>query len=166
MCTYLQDKTEDDFDWLRGHGATSSWRTGPSVDNTKKDESGHYMYIEASLPRKQGDKARLVSEYFQPTGSRGRCVNFAFHMYGVGMGTLNVYIKTGQGNQSESIIWSVSGDHGNTWFPTAQAPIVSSQPYAVRILSFFFFNSNGAQAPRKFYGMRWFFAEVGLKLGV
>ena len=137
MCTYLQDQTEDDFDWLRGHGSTSSWRTGPSTDNTKKDASGHYMYIEASLPRRRGDKARLVSEYFPPTGFRGRCVKFAFHMYGVAMGTLNLYVKTGAGNQSETLIWSNSGDHGNIWFPTAQAPIVSSRPYAVSPFSFF-----------------------------
>eukprot|EP00795_Rhopilema_esculentum_P012712 gene12712-3431_t len=130
-CTYLQDQSEDNFDWIRGHGATSSWRTGPSIDNTKKDASGHYMYIEASAPRKQGDKARLVSEFFPPTGTFGRCVKFAFHMFGTSMGTLNVYVKTGAGNQSETLIWSTSGNHGNVWIPTAQAPIVSSQSYAV-----------------------------------
>lgn len=137
MCTYLQEQTEDTFDWLRGRGATSSWKTGPSTDNTRKDANGHYMYIEASAPRKRGDTARLVSEYFSPTGSRGRCVKFAFHMYGVAMGTLNIYVKTGAGNQSESLIWTNSGDHGDFWFPTAQAPIVSTQRYAVSLVGFY-----------------------------
>ena len=31
---------EDDFDWIRGNGQTSSWRTGPSKDHTKNDDSG------------------------------------------------------------------------------------------------------------------------------
>ena len=39
-CTYYQDQVEDTFDWIRGSGGTSSWRTGPTIDNTKKDSSG------------------------------------------------------------------------------------------------------------------------------
>ena len=127
----MQDQVEDNFDWLRAHGGTGSYGTGPSTDNTKKDASGHYMYIEASSPRRKGEKARFVSETFAPTSSRGRCVKFAFHMYGAAMGSLNVYIKTGAGNQSETLIWSTSGNYGNSWFPTAQAPISSSKSYSV-----------------------------------
>eukprot|EP00794_Sanderia_malayensis_P017044 gene17044-18759_t len=131
MCTYLQDQTEDNFDWIRQHGGTGSWATGPSVDNTKGDASGHYIYIEASAPRRRGDKARLVSEIFPPTSSRGRCVKFAFHMRGATIGSLNVYVKTGAGNQSETLIWSTSGNYGNTWMPTAQAPVVSTVKYQI-----------------------------------
>lgn len=42
QCTYLQglNGVDDDFDWLRGHGGTSSWNTGPSKDNTKGDKTG------------------------------------------------------------------------------------------------------------------------------
>jgi len=34
LCTYDNTQVEDQFDWLRNAGATSSWRTGPSVDHT------------------------------------------------------------------------------------------------------------------------------------
>lgn len=34
MCTYDNTQAEDQFDWLRNAGATTSWRTGPSVDHT------------------------------------------------------------------------------------------------------------------------------------
>lgn len=34
MCTYDNTPDEDQFDWLRNAGATSSWQTGPSVDHT------------------------------------------------------------------------------------------------------------------------------------
>ena len=43
MCTYQQGLT-DDFDWLRGHGGTNSWNTGPSKDNTKNDGTGKFIY--------------------------------------------------------------------------------------------------------------------------
>ena len=35
MCTYDNTQYEDQFDWLRNAGATSSWQTGPSVDHTR-----------------------------------------------------------------------------------------------------------------------------------
>ena len=46
-CTYTQETVEDDFDWMRGHGGTNSWRTGPTFDNTKKDGTG--MTLELAL---------------------------------------------------------------------------------------------------------------------
>ena len=52
---------------------------------------GHYMYIEASAPRLRGDIARLLSPRY--TDRQDMCVQFYYHMYGNGMGTLNVYTK-------------------------------------------------------------------------
>lgn len=40
VCTYAQEKKEDDFDWLRGSGQTPSWKTGPSKDHTLGTKSG------------------------------------------------------------------------------------------------------------------------------
>ena len=73
------------------------------------------MYIEASSPRKPGEKARLVSQAFSSLPSSGRCVQFWYHMFGSDIGTLNVIWKTGPGNGSESVIWSLSGQKGNKW---------------------------------------------------
>lgn len=92
---------------------------------------GHYMYIETSAPRRKGDKARLLSEDFSPTTIRGRCVKFWYHMYGATIGTLRVLVKTGPGNQSESIIWELSGNFGNQWY-SAQAPVSSGKYYQVQ----------------------------------
>ena len=93
------------------------------------------MYIETSSPRKQGDKARLLSEDFSPTTTRGRCVKFWYHMFGNTIGTLRVLVKTGAGNQSETVIWELSGNFGDQWY-SAQAPVTSGKPYQVLILSF------------------------------
>lgn len=55
---------------------------------------GYYMYIEASRPRVQGDKARLLSPLFNVTSIRGPkgsgrvpyCVSFYYHMKGKHIG--------------------------------------------------------------------------------
>lgn len=73
------------------------------------------MFIETSSPRKSGDKARFYSERLSPTSLRGRCVKFWYHMYGSSIGTLNVLVKTGAGNRSESLVWSLSGNQRNRW---------------------------------------------------
>ena len=52
------------------------------------------MYIEASAPRRQGDIARLLSQSYSPS-TGAQCVEFWYNMYGVGTGTLNVYMQIG-----------------------------------------------------------------------
>lgn len=91
------------------------------------------MYIETSAPRKQGDKARLLSEDFSPTTFHGRCVKFWYHMYGATIGTLRILVKTGPGNQSETAIWELSGNFGNQWY-SGQAPVASGVMYQVTLL--------------------------------
>ena len=43
----------DDFDWTVQSGKTPSDETGPS----EAFDGKHYIYVEASNPRKAGDKA-------------------------------------------------------------------------------------------------------------
>lgn len=73
------------------------------------------MFIEASLPRRPGDKARLYSERFTATALLGRCIKFWYHMYGSSIGTLNVLVKTAAGNKSEDIVWTLPGNQNNKW---------------------------------------------------
>ena len=53
---------------------------------------------------------------------------FWTHMFGSGIGELNVYVS--QGSKDMKKIWSLSGDAGNNWY-MGQAPISSIQPYKV-----------------------------------
>lgn len=92
------------------------------------------MYIETSAPRKQGDKARLLSEEFSATTFHGRCVKFWYHMYGATIGTLRVLVKTGPGNQSETAIWELSGNFGDQWY-SGQAPVSSGVMYQVTLFN-------------------------------
>lgn len=97
------------------------------------------MFIEASLPRKQGDAARLVSESMTKHWSTNvpYCLRFWYHMTGSGIGTLNLYVKTDSSSQKERLIWSLSGNQAN-WWKYATAPIYSILDYQVFRSSFFF----------------------------
>ena len=91
------------------------------------------MYIESSQPRKVGDKARLNSESLNKMLNRRvpYCLRFWYHMLGSGIGTLNLYIKTGQGSTNEKLVWSLSGNQQNQW-REGTAPIYSMQDFYVR----------------------------------
>ena len=68
--------------------------------------AGYYMYIETSSPRRQGDNAIL--QVSVSGNGAAACLVFFYHMYGVTIGTLNVY----SGNE---LIFKVSGNQGNYW---------------------------------------------------
>ncbi|XP_048242500.1 MAM and LDL-receptor class A domain-containing protein 2-like [Haliotis rufescens] len=115
MCGYINIQTGDDFDWLRDYGGTPSAATGPRVDHTKGTTTGYYMYIETSgSNRIVGQKARLVSEHLHATSSFGSCVRFYYHMYGSGVGALNVNTQSVASNNTK-LMWSLSGNQGNLW---------------------------------------------------
>ncbi|KAL9979998.1 hypothetical protein ACROYT_G008528 [Oculina patagonica] len=100
---------KDKFEWLLGSGATPSSKTGPSADHTSGADS--YLYVEASSPAQEGNKARLLSDQFPATD--GRCLSFWYHMYGESTGSLNVYVKDSSGKST--LVWSKSGDQGDQW---------------------------------------------------
>ena len=112
-CQWVNTQSGDDFDWQRDKGATPSNKTGPSFDHTLSTEQGHYMFIEASgLNRRTGEKAYLFSDYQDP--NTAACLSFWYHMYGDGIGSLNVYTKIIQtGNKQQR--FTLSGNQGNQW---------------------------------------------------
>ena len=89
--------------------------------------SGHYVFTETSgVP--MGEKARLLSRTFPSTS--GRCLSFWYHMYGSGMGELNVYIKPQTGAMKK--VWSVSGDQGDEWKMKQVTLTSNASDYQVR----------------------------------
>nr|XP_045599913.1 mucin-5AC-like [Procambarus clarkii]XP_045599914.1 mucin-5AC-like [Procambarus clarkii] len=86
----------DDFDWVRKRGPSNSFMagTGPSADHTLGTNAGHYMYVDASVPREEGHKALLFSPVYSPAVLSGvSCFSFYFHKYGRNSGALNAYVK-------------------------------------------------------------------------
>lgn len=82
--------------------------------------------IETSYPTTQGDRARLESIVFEPTYGDSRCFRFWYHMYGNGIGTLNIYLSNG----SDVTLWTLSGNRGVNWHE-GQASYVSNLPYQI-----------------------------------
>ncbi|CAF0741635.1 unnamed protein product, partial [Brachionus calyciflorus] len=137
-CTFEDDEyclwtnvldVRDQFDWEFGSSQTISVGTGPSFDHTLGTTLGSYLFIEASSPIVKGDKAILESTLFLPTPSYGLCFDFWYHMYGTGMGTLNIY--TNSTNMS-TLIWSQSGNKGNKWL-NGQVNIISTRSFRINI---------------------------------
>ena len=90
--------------------------------------AGSYIFIEASQ-KNPGDKARLLSGWIEPNETI--CVQFWYHMHGSDIGNLSIYLKT---NQSETLVWRLSGDQGNRW-RFAQTALNSPSLYKVRFTS-------------------------------
>ena len=86
---------------------------------------GYYLYAEASNPASPGDKSRLLSKPFPAT--QGRCLTFWYHMYGSGIGQLNVILEKIKGGVPQTV-WSKSGQQGNEW-KRAQVTLESDSKY-------------------------------------
>ncbi|XP_022202793.2 MAM and LDL-receptor class A domain-containing protein 1 isoform X2 [Nilaparvata lugens] len=112
MCGWV-NSANDDFDWKLNIMKTPSGPigTGPSYDHTLgRGKMGQYLYLESSSPQSEHDTAVLVSPYFKPqiTSNETRCFTFWYHMYGNGIGKLNVYVNN-------TLNFTESGSHGNRW---------------------------------------------------
>ena len=70
---------------------------------------GNYFYIEASSPRKPGDKSTITSPTIPITGSRCE-LEFWYHMGGSGIGMLLVNLDFGY--YSENLM-TLTGDQGD-----------------------------------------------------
>ncbi|XP_066507552.1 MAM domain-containing protein 2 [Hoplias malabaricus] len=110
LCGYIQDKEEDEADWVLIRGPTPTSYTGPKGDHTTG--VGHYLHIEASLML-VGHKASLVSSVLR--GSRGtQCLLFFYHMYGSGIGQLRVLLRS-ETQETDQLLWVRSGEQGMSW---------------------------------------------------
>ncbi|EDO47788.1 predicted protein [Nematostella vectensis] len=129
MCLWTS-ATFADMAWSRNSGRTPSWNTGPSVDHTTGSAQGYYVYAETS-PNMLGHFGELLGPNMMSSSS---CmIHFCYHMYGAGMGTLNVYIRNTldpQPDDSQRLIWNTTGDHGDKWF-CQFLDIPSQQQYSI-----------------------------------
>ncbi|XP_071956928.1 MAM and LDL-receptor class A domain-containing protein 1-like [Antedon mediterranea] len=127
-CGWQNEASDDDFDWMRSAGGTPSSYTGPSTDHTTATDQGFYLFIESSVGVK-GNKAWLVSAHLPPTS--GSCFSFWYHMYGQGVGDLNVYMKDSKTNQYIPKL-SRSGNKGNVWYQ-ATIGLITADEYQIVI---------------------------------
>ncbi|CAE1261841.1 unnamed protein product [Acanthosepion pharaonis] len=119
ICGWTQD-LGDDFDWKIHSKKTSTRYTGPSNDHTYGNVSeGHYIYTEASAPRRPGDQARLLSPLYN-FKMQAVCFEFWFHMWCPSLtketGSLQIYaISKKQLLTNLAPLMTLTGDYGNSW---------------------------------------------------
>ncbi|CAF1136413.1 unnamed protein product [Didymodactylos carnosus] len=103
-CNYFRDDTAD-FQSDRVNHTTYSAETGPGFDS-------EFYY----LIRQENDKARSLSAIQNPSTGQPRCLSFWYHMYGLDIGTLNVYVDSVSPTDfSRKLIWQKSSSQGNQW---------------------------------------------------
>ncbi|WP_163325496.1 DUF6443 domain-containing protein [Draconibacterium mangrovi] len=102
--------TGDDLDWTKRSGSTPSGSTGPSSAYA----GTYYYYVETSSPNYPSKTAILLSPIYKLAGKTSASLTFKYHMYGAGMGTLQLQTST-NGGSSWGTVWSLSGDQGNLW---------------------------------------------------
>ncbi|WAR02788.1 MLRP1-like protein, partial [Mya arenaria] len=129
MCGYANEKNTDDFDWIRNAGSTSSAGTGPFADHSLGTKTGTYLFIEASRPRRNRDRAWLQSSVLPATGSTPQCLQFWYSMFGRNVGSLTVYISQ-NGSMPGYPMWALTGNKGVGW-KSAQVALQSSIQYTV-----------------------------------
>jgi subtilisin family serine protease len=110
--TWTQD-SGDDLDWTVDANGTPSSRTGPS----SADEGTYYIYVESSSPNYPSKVGIINSPCIDLTNETSATYNFAYHMYGANMGTIELQASTDGANWNA--IWTKSGDQGNSWYNQA-----------------------------------------------
>ena len=101
--------SDDDIDWTRQSGSTSSSRTGPSAAHG----GSYYIYTEASSPNYPNKIALLVSPCFDLSNTKDAKLSFWYHMYGSAMGSLKLEVS--EDCEDWTNVWSISGNQGDTW---------------------------------------------------
>ena len=98
-----------DLPWIRNQGPTSTNNTGPSY----AFNGVYYMHLEcASFPL--GAYATLEAGCVNPLAYTNPYLSFAYHMYGIAIGSLNVDVSVDDG-LTWSTVWAKSGNHGDVW---------------------------------------------------
>jgi len=120
----------DDTEWIRTSAATPSTRTGPR----SAFSGSNYLFIESS-GRDTGypfKSASMISDCIDMTTISKPLLVFAYHMYGVTTGNLNVYVID-MINGDRQKVFNISGNQGDRW-QFAYIDLRSYQNTSVKII--------------------------------
>ena len=102
----------------------------PSLSPIFFHSPGKYAFIDASSPRKPGEKAWYVSQDLSPHASP-TCLTFWTNMNGATVGTLNVWVRQSS-DASLRPVWSLAGAQGKDWFKAQASIPAQTGSYQVR----------------------------------
>ncbi|XP_045850106.1 zonadhesin [Meles meles] len=126
----FEDDAHPFCDWAQASGDGGHWTRANKtmhIQGAGASGEGRYIYIEADKFSEAGQSSRLVSRPFCAPGAI--CVEFAYHMYGLGEGTkLNLLLESPAGS-SPSTIWQRVGSQSPDWLNTSVTiPLGHQQP--------------------------------------
>ncbi|XP_033121814.1 MAM and LDL-receptor class A domain-containing protein 1-like [Anneissia japonica] len=144
----MVQSNNDNGDWQRNSGTTSSGWTGPTNDHTLGTSQGHYVYLEGIYGHYHYSFWFWGHSYFHRTNNdytvrmetptirsssevHDRCLVFWYHMYGNHIETLNVYLLP-NGEPNESEVFTKSGNGFNVW-KTAHVTITETRNFKIII---------------------------------
>lgn len=110
---WAQDLNED-FDWSRNTGGTSSVDTGPDAAK----DGIWYAYTESSFPNYPMKSAHLLSPCIDLSGQTSIVMNFWYHMLGATMGTLAVEASN-DGGSTWNTLFVRTGEQSKEWLPAS-----------------------------------------------
>ncbi|MGB0524476.1 MAG: hypothetical protein ACPGJS_16005, partial [Flammeovirgaceae bacterium] len=99
--------TSFEFRWNVHENETPSSDTGPLVDHTRGDNTGNYLFTEAS-DGSTFDSARVISPVFDFSSLTNPTVSFFIHMHGSNMGSMQLDVF--DGTSWNNAIWQISGE--------------------------------------------------------
>ncbi|TMS16298.1 MAM and LDL-receptor class A domain-containing protein 1 [Larimichthys crocea] len=80
----------DNFDWTLGTGSVK--RIRPPYDHTMMDETGHFVYLEATPVGLKGDKAHIRSSVWKESSAICK-LSFWYYISHKASGTIRLLIK-------------------------------------------------------------------------
>nr|XP_025720382.1 zonadhesin [Callorhinus ursinus] len=115
----FEDDAHPFCDWAQALGDGGRWTRGNKSMHIQGAGAfeGHYIYVEADKFSKAGQSFRLVSRPF--CAPAAICVEFPYHMYGLGEGTkLNLLLESPAGS-APSTLWHRVGSQSPSWLNTS-----------------------------------------------
>lgn len=89
--------------------------------------TGSYLYMNMSIPHVNGGRAIITSPLQTPSPD-GRCLTFWYHMLGIRIDTLAVYVNEGE---NRKLVFKRSGSQGDEWI-RAEKTIETLLPWTVK----------------------------------
>ncbi|XP_029442905.1 MAM and LDL-receptor class A domain-containing protein 1 [Rhinatrema bivittatum] len=111
LCAWEQNEN-DDFNWNLRAGSTPIFGTGPAIDHTLHNPSGHYIFIESSFPQLPRQTAKISSPLISRRSKNCKII-FYYQISGISAGSLTIYQVTV--TNYEKTLLNFTGDQGNFW---------------------------------------------------
>ncbi len=117
---------DEAYQWYVHSGETPTSGTGPQADHTRGDNSGKYVYVEASNGTFQ-NQAELISPCIDLSQVSEPVLRFFYHMAGSNVYSLRVDINNGTGWQN-SVGFIIGSQQQNSMSPWEQE-VIDLTPY-------------------------------------